>query len=138
IEIIKYARENNIPFLGLSAGFYLALIEYAENVHQLKTNLFLKTKMQLGVFNCKIKKGTKSFEIYKKTSIEERHRHLYDLKENTPLKGLTFAGFSNNSPEIIELENHPFFIACKFHPQFKSRPLDPHPLFKALVKSIIH
>jgi CTP synthase len=138
IEIIKYARENNIPFLGLSAGFYLALIEYAENVHQLKTNLFLKTKMQLGAFNCKIKKGTKSFEIYKKTSIKERHRHLYDLKENTPLKGLTFAGFSNNSPEIIELENHPFFIACKFHPQFKSRPLDPHPLFKALVKSIIH
>ena len=100
--------------------------------------------MRLGAYKCKLKKGTRSFKAYgDKTHISERHRHRYELnneyREILEKNGLTIAGINpkRDLVEIIELENHPFFIATQFHPEFKSKPLEPHPLFKEFIKSCI-
>jgi len=107
---------------------------------------FLKEKkyggtMRLGAYNCLLKKGTESFKAYKKENISERHRHRYELnndfKDILAKKGMVFAGVNpeRDLVEIIELKNHPFFVGVQFHPEFKSRPLNPHPLFKAFIKA---
>jgi len=100
--------------------------------------------MRLGAYKCKLKKGTRSFKAYgDKTHISERHRHRYEFnneyREILEKNGLTIAGINpkRDLVEIIELENHPFFIATQFHPEFKSKPLEPHPLFKEFIKSCI-
>ncbi|HDY72559.1 MAG TPA: CTP synthase [bacterium] len=100
--------------------------------------------MRLGAYKCKLKKGTRSFKAYgDKTHISERHRHRYELnneyREILEKNGLTIAGINpkRDLVEIIELENHPFFVATQFHPEFKSKPLEPHPLFKEFIKSCI-
>ncbi len=163
IAAVKYARENRIPFLGLCLGVQIATIEFARNVCNLKkansTEFNKKTphpvislleeqkgvkvkgaSMRLGSYSCRLKKGTRSYKAYKKEKITERHRHRYefnnkyrDIMEN---KGLVFAGThpKGDLVEVIELEGHPWFVACQFHPEFKSRPDDAHPLFRDFIR----
>ena len=171
IEAIKYARQNKIPFLGICYGMQMAVIEYARNVLKIKkatSSEFSKTgvnviglihewnrdgkifkgskkelggTMRLGLYEAKLKKNSLIQKIYGSNSINERHRHRYevniDYKDKFEDKGLIFSGMSpdNKLPEIIELKNHPWFIGVQFHPEFKSRPLNPHPLFSSFIKA---
>jgi len=170
IKVIKFCRENKIPFLGLCLGMQLSVIEFARNVCGLKNanstefinskkidNLIdimleqkalLKEKkyggtMRLGAYKCKLKPGTVSSRAYESNIISERHRHRYELNNNyreiLEKKGLIIAGINpeNDLVEIIEIKNHPFFVATQFHPEFKSRPLKPHPLFREFIKASI-
>ncbi len=97
--------------------------------------------MRLGAYDCKIKKGTKTHKLYNKINIHERHRHRYefnnDFKKPLEKAGMVFSGINpqSNLVEIAELKNHPFMIGCQFHPEFKSRPNKPHPLFHGLIKA---
>ncbi len=166
ILAIKYARENRVPFLGLCLGMQLAVIEFARNVCGLKDanstefdkntsdnvidflpeqyqGIEMGGTLRLGLYDCKLTKDTKMRKLYGKELIQERHRHRYEfnnsyieiLKEN----GLIFSGVNpeRNLMEIIELKDHPFFIACQFHPEFLSRPDKPHPLFKGFIENIV-
>lgn len=164
IKAVQYARENNIPFLGICLGMQTAVIEFARNVCELtganstefnKKTLYpvvsllgeqkkIKIKggtMRLGSYDCEIKKGTKSFTAYQKQNIAERHRHRYEFNNKyrniMESKGLITAGIHprKNLVEIIELKNHPWFVACQFHPEFKSKPDRAHPLFKEFIKA---
>ena len=171
IEAIKYARQNKIPFLGICYGMQMAVIEYARNVLKIKkatSSEFSKTgvnviglihewnrdgkifkgskkelggTMRLGLYEAKLKKNSLIQKIYRSNSINERHRHRYevniDYKDKFEDKGLIFSGMSpdNKLPEIIELKNHPWFVGVQFHPEFKSRPLNPHPLFSSFIKA---
>ena len=164
IKAITYARENNIPFLGLCLGMQLACIEFARNVCGItsanstefdeltndpiidlmsdqKQVINMGGTLRLGNYDCKIKKGTLAYKLYNEENIKERHRHRYEFnntyKSILEKKGLVFSGINEkaNLVEIIENENHPFFIACQFHPEFKSRPTRPHPLFDGFIKS---
>ncbi|HHW30975.1 MAG TPA: CTP synthase [Clostridiaceae bacterium] len=166
IRTIKYARENLIPFFGICLGMQLAVVEYARNVANLKNahssefdpnteypvidlmpeQKELDTKggtMRLGVYPCKINEGTKIREIYKEQLIYERHRHRYEFnneyRDILVKKGLVLSGLSPSGRlvETIELPNHPWFIGVQFHPEFKSRPNRPHPLFKDFVRAVI-
>jgi len=163
MKAIKYARENNIPFLGLCYGMQLATIEFMQNVVGIKeansTEIDALTKepvfhllenqtlhmdkggtLRLGAYECHLIKGLKTHEAYGIDKVNERHRHRYEFnnhyKERMEAHGLKVAGVYEplDLVEIIELENHPFFIATQFHPEFKSRPLKPHPLFEAFIK----
>lgn len=165
LNVIRYARENNLPFLGLCLGMQCAVIEYARNVAGLKganstefdegtkhpvIDLMLEQKhikgygasMRLGQFECRVKEGTKAFEAYKTGTIFERHRHRYevnnDYKQQLADAGLVFSGVSPDGSlcEMIELPQNDWFAACQFHPEFKSRPERPHPLFKGFVDTI--
>jgi CTP synthase len=97
--------------------------------------------MRLGSYKAKLKKGSLVSKIYKSTTINERHRHRYEvdknLKSKLEKKGLIFSGLSpdRSLPETIELDNHPWFIGVQFHPEFKSRPFAPHPLFSSFIKA---
>ena len=97
--------------------------------------------MRLGLYEAKLKNNSAIKKIYKSNKIHERHRHRYEvninLKDSCEKQGLIFSGMSpdNNLPEIIELKNHPWFIGVQFHPEFKSRPLSPHPLFSSFIKA---
>ena len=171
IEAIKYARQNKIPFLGICYGMQMAVIEYARNVLKMKkatSSEFSKTgvsviglihewnrdgkifkgskkelggTMRLGLYEAKLKKNSLIQKIYRSNSINERHRHRYevniDYKDKFEDKGLIFSGMSpdHKLPEIIELKNHPWFVGVQFHPEFKSRPLNPHPLFSSFIKA---
>ena len=163
IAAIKYARINNKPFLGLCLGMQLSLIEYARDVLHLEnanstefdencTNniidylpdqykgIKMGGTMRLGEYDCELLEGTKTYELYKEKNIRERHRHRYEFnnkyKEIFSDGNLIFSGINPQTKlcEIIELKNHPFFIACQFHPEFLSRPLKPHPLFLGFIK----
>ena len=164
IETIKYVRENKIPFLGICLGMQMAVVEFARNVLGLKdansTEFDSKTKepvihimeeqkgidkkggtMRLGSYPCKIKEGTLAYELYGKETISERHRHRYEYnneyKERLEKAGLICSGTSPDGGlvEIVEIENHPYFVASQFHPEFKSRPNNPAPLFVGLIKA---
>jgi CTP synthase len=159
---IEYTRTNAIPFFGICLGMQLAVIEFLRNVcgivnaHSQEFNpssehkAFLKLKelmnveelghnMRLGAFKCILKKDTKSFSIYKKELISERHRHRYEFnpayEETIKSNGLEISGKNpeRNLVEIVELSSHPWFIGCQFHPEFQSRPLQPHPLFVSFI-----
>lgn len=161
---IQYARENNVPFLGICLGMQMAVVEFAKNVlgiedadsaefnihtknqviHIMETQKGVTSKggtMRLGSYPCKIKKDTLAYKIYGEENITERHRHRFeynnDYKEKLETAGLICSGTSpdGNLVEIVEYKNHPFFIAGQFHPEFKSRPDRPAPLFRALIKS---
>ena len=163
---IRYAREHNTPYLGLCLGMQLSLIEYARDVLKLKDanstefdencknniidylpdqykGIKLGGTMRLGEYECKLEKGTKTYELYGQELIKERHRHRYEFnnkyKEIFSDGNLVFSGVNpqTNLCEIIELKNHPFFIACQFHPEFLSRPLKAHPLFLGFIKAAI-
>jgi CTP synthase len=164
ISAIKYARENKIPFLGICLGMQMALVEYARNIvgwkdaHSSELNaetmhpvidLMPEQKdvenlggtMRLGAYPCHLIEGTLAHKLYGTDEISERHRHRYEVN-NTFRSEIAKAGlvFSGQSPdghivEMIELEDHPYFIATQGHPEFKSRPNRPHPLFKGLVEA---
>ena len=165
IETIKYVRENKIPFLGICLGMQMTVIEYARNVlnlkaanseefdtetdnkviHIMEEQKALNKKggtMRLGAYSCIIKKGTLAEKIYGKTEISERHRHRFefnnDYRERLENAGLKISGTSPDGllVEMVELENHPYFIAGQFHPELKSRPNRPAPLFVGLISAI--
>ncbi|MCC8102142.1 MAG: CTP synthase [Clostridiales bacterium] len=164
IEAIRYARMNNIPYLGLCLGLQLAIVEYARNVIGLEgahsIELDPQTKypvialmpdqngvediggtLRLGSYPCVLDKTTKAYELYGREEIHERHRHRYevnnDFRQNLEQNGMTLSGLSPDRRivEMIELKNHPFFLATQAHPEFKSRPNRPHPLFRGFVKA---
>jgi CTP synthase len=162
--VIRYVRENNIPFLGICLGMQCAVIEFARNVLGYPTahssevdpetqypvidfmegQKTIKQKggtMRLGEYPCDIRKGTKTFAVYGKEKIMERHRHRYEFNnkylEEFENAGMVPAGVnpSNNLVEIIELKNHPWFIGVQFHPEYKSTVENPHPLFVRFVRA---
>ena len=166
IKAIKYARVNNIPFLGLCLGMQCTVIEFARNVCGLKkansTEFNKKTSspvislleeqikvkdlggtMRLGAYPCRIKKGTLAFRIYGRALVRERHRHRYEFNNRYKTlfekKGMVFSGVysKKNLAEIIELKSHPYFIAVQFHPEFKSKPDCVHPLFREFIKAAL-
>lgn len=158
----QYARENNVPFLGICLGMQLATVEFARNVLGLKgahsTELDAKTDypiidflpdqndnvdlggtLRLGLYPCKLKDGSKSKNAYGKELVYERHRHRYEFnneyREAMEAAGLVFSGTSPDGKlvEIIELPDNNFFVACQFHPEFVSRPNRPQPLFRDFI-----
>lgn len=155
---IKYARTNNVPYLGICFGMQLALIEFAINALGLKdatskelnpnTQLPLidlknnGNSMRLGLYSCELLPGSKAHEIYGQDVIYERHRHRYEFNNKYAdlfqESELVFSGRNNEEGivEIIELKNHPFFVACQFHPEFLSRPNREHPLFSGFIKAV--
>ena len=166
IAAVRYARENKIPFFGICLGMQCAVIEFARNVCGLtganSTEFDEKTPypvialmddqkrivdkggtMRLGACECVLPSGTKASEAYKKPTVSERHRHRYefnnDFKEQMHTRDLISSGMSpdGNLTEIIELKNHPWFVACQFHPEFQSTPLAAHPLFRDFIKASI-
>jgi CTP synthase len=166
IAAIKYARDRQIPFLGLCLGMQCSVIEWARNVEGLSDansaefdpntndpviNLLpeqqdvvdLGGTMRLGLYPCRILPNTLAFQLYQEEVIYERHRHRYEFN-NVYRNQLLDSGYlvSGTSPdgrlvEIVEYSKHPFFIACQFHPEFQSRPNAPHPLFKGFVTAAI-
>ena len=167
LNVIKYARENNLPFLGICLGMQLAVVEYARNVAGLKNasstefdenspypvvDLMLEQKnikgyggtMRLGAYDCILKKGSRAYEYYNSEKISERHRHRYEVNteyiDTLKKAGLVFSGMSPDGmlSEIIELPDLDWFVACQFHPEFKSRPERPHPLFLGLIKTALN
>ena len=163
ILAIQYVREHNIPFLGICLGLQCAVIEFARNVCGLadaNSTEFKKTKnnvidlmvdqrtvknmggtMRLGAYPCMLTKGTRAYEAYKKKSIYERHRHRFEVnnafRRKLESKGMVLSGLSpdNRLVEIIELPSHRWFVAGQFHPELKSRAVNPHPLFRDFVKA---
>lgn len=162
IQAIRIARENNIPFLGICLGLQCAVIEFARNVCGLKgantTEIEKDTPhpvvclmeeqekvvdlggtMRLGAWPCTLAKETRAISAYGAQKISERHRHRYEVnnkyRADFEKYGLILSGISpdGNLVEMVELKNHPWFVACQFHPELKSQPLAPHPLFKAFV-----
>lgn len=166
IAAIQYAREKNIPFLGICLGMQTAVIEFARNVVGLKeansTEFNLRTPhpvidilpeqkeiedmggtMRLGLYPCKMESGSKAYEAYQEELIYERHRHRYEFnneyREQLQAAGLKITGISPDERlvEIIELPGHPWFVATQFHPEFTSRPNRPHPLFKGFIQAAL-
>ena len=166
IAAIKYARDRQIPFLGLCLGMQCSVIEWARNVECLPNansaefdpytddpviNLLpeqqdvvdLGGTMRLGLYPCRILPNTLAFQLYEEEVVYERHRHRYEFN-NVYRNQLLESGYlvSGTSPdgrlvEIVEYSKHPFFIACQFHPEFQSRPNTPHPLFKGFITAAI-
>ncbi|MDO8461870.1 MAG: CTP synthase [Deltaproteobacteria bacterium] len=164
IKAIQYARENKIPFFGICLGMQLAVIEAARHLCNLKDanshefnpqtphpvislmedQKAVVTKgatMRLGAYPCRVEKGTNAFNAYGEKDISERHRHRYEFNngymEKLTQKGLVISGIcpDGNLVEIVELKKHPWFLGCQFHPEFKSRPMHPHPLFASFIKA---
>jgi len=162
IRAVTFAREKKVPFFGICLGMQCASIEFARNVaglaganssefdpktahkvitmwRELMKDSDLGGTMRLGQYFCRVKKNTLAYKAYRGLSIYERHRHRYEF--NPKYEGsLAHAGliFSGKNPEyglveIIELRDHPWFLGCQFHPEFKSKPVEPHPLFKAFI-----
>lgn len=167
IEAVRYARENKIPYLGLCLGMHCATIEFARNVCNLKDAnstesdantphpvicLLEEQKgivnkggtMRLGAQPCRLKTNTIAYKCYGQEVISERHRHRYEFnnkyRDAFTSKGIVFSGFTldNELVEIIELKDHPWFVAVQFHPEFKSKPTNPHPLFKEFIKATLN
>ncbi len=162
LTAIRYARENKVPFFGICLGMQTACIEFARNVcgladanssefdpatpHRLIYKLRelrgveeLGGTMRLGAWTCKIEPGTLAHKIYGQLEISERHRHRYEFnreyEETLTAGGLRISGSTPDGTyvEMVELPDHPHFIGCQFHPEFKSKPLEPHPLFRTFV-----
>lgn len=166
IETVRYARENNIPFFGICLGMQMSVIEYSRNVLGLKEanstemnestpdpviNIMEEQKtvtekggtMRLGAWKCTLKEGSLAHRIYGKTEIMERHRHRYEYNgaygEQLEKAGLIASGVNPDTGlvEVVELENHPFFIGVQYHPEYKSTVANPHPLFVSFVKAAV-
>jgi CTP synthase len=166
IETVRYARENNIPFFGICLGMQMAVIEFARNVLGLEkansTEMNSKTKypvislmenqknvkekggtMRLGAWKCEVKKDSLAYTIYGKEQINERHRHRYEYNNEYRAQlekaGLVASGINPDTGlvEIIELQNHPFFIGVQYHPEYKSTVANPHPIFVSFVAAIV-
>ncbi|MCI0470791.1 MAG: CTP synthase [Candidatus Aminicenantes bacterium] len=166
IKAVEYARVNRIPYFGICLGMQTASVEFLRHVAGIKNAhsaefsksssnmVFLKLKelinieemghnMRLGTFSCILKKGSLSYRAYNKDKIFERHRHRYEFNPEFESvieeKGMIISGKNaeRNLVEMIELKDHPWFIGCQFHPEFKSKPLQPHPLFVSFIRSAI-
>ncbi|MDI3534910.1 MAG: synthase [Thermosediminibacterales bacterium] len=166
IKAIKHARENNIPYLGLCLGMQCAVIEFARHVCGMKgahstefnpdspypvIDLLPEQKdieemggtMRLGVYPCKVEQNTLTFKAYGEEIIYERHRHRFEFnnefREELQECGLVISGTSPDGRlvEVIELKDHPWFVGTQFHPEFKSRPNNPHPLFRDFIQASI-
>jgi len=169
LKVIKFVRENNIPYFGLCYGMQLVCIEFARDVLKLRTansveidpdtkhpvidvnpyqqeniqNKRYGGTMRLGAYPAYISKGTKAYSAYKTTRISERHRHRYEFNnkylKRMEKKGMVFSAFSPGKKlvEIVEIKNHPWFVGVQFHPEFKSRPITSHPLFREFIKACI-
>jgi CTP synthase len=166
VSSIQYAREKRVPFFGLCLGMQCAVIEFARNRCGLKgansTEFEPETEhpvislleeqrnvkdmggtMRLGVYPCEVRKGTHAFKAYGKDLILERHRHRYEFnnryRDTLAKAGLVFSGIypNKNLVEMVELKDHPFFLAVQYHPEFKSKPDSPHPLFREFIKSAL-
>ena len=166
ISAIRYARENNVPFLGLCLGMQMAIVEFARHVigyddaHSVELDPNTTHPMihlmpdqdgiediggtlRLGSYPCILDKDTKAYELYGDETIHERHRHRYevnnDYREVLRQAGMTLSGISPDGRivEMIELKEHPFFLATQAHPELKSRPNRPHPLFKGFVAAAL-
>ena len=164
LNAIRYARENNVPYFGICLGMQTACIEYARNVCGLaKANsgefdpatphrIIYKLReltgveemggtMRLGAWDCVIEPESLAAKAYGKTQISERHRHRYEFNREYEAVltggGLRLTGTTPDATyvEIVEIPGHPFFLGCQFHPEFKSKPLEPHPLFQSFVKA---
>jgi len=168
IRAVTYARKNKIPYFGICLGMQCAAIEYARNVakleransaefdpstphkifflwRELRPDHDLGGTMRLGQYSCRLEKDSISYKAYRKTIIYERHRHRYEFnpayEEELARAGLFFAGRNpkHNLVEIIEIKDHPWFVGCQFHPEFKSNPLTSHALFKDFIgASYVH
>lgn len=166
IETARYCRENGIPFFGICLGMQSAVIEFARNVCGLKgansseidpetphpvVDLMPEQKgieelggtMRLGAYQCVLQEGSKAREIYGQDVVEERHRHRYEInnayRDVLAQGGMILSGLSPDDRfvEMIELRDHPWFIGCQFHPELKSRPNRPHPLFRGFIKAAL-
>ncbi len=164
IEAVRYARENKVPYFGLCLGMQMAVIEFARNVAGLdgansaefgefeypvidlmpdQKGVEMGGTMRLGLYPCKLEENSVSRRVYGEELVYERHRHRYEFnnayREEIAAKGLKFAGLSPDGKlvEIVELPHseHPFFVGVQFHPEFKSRPNRPHPLFNEFIKT---
>jgi CTP synthase len=164
LNAIRYARENRVPYFGICLGMQTACIEFARNVcgladanssefdpataHRIIFKLRELTgveemggTMRLGAWACVLQPDSAAFEAYGQSEISERHRHRYEFnREYEALltgAGLRITGTTPDATyvEIVEIPDHPFFLGCQFHPEFKSKPLEPHPLFSAFVKA---
>ncbi|NLP13410.1 MAG: CTP synthase [Clostridium sp.] len=162
----KFARENKIPYFGICLGMQMAVVEFARNVVEMdganSSEFDAQTQypvidimpdqkelddkggtMRLGLYPCKVMEGSKIFEIYQDKLIYERHRHRYEFnneyRDILASKGLAISGMSPSEKlvEIVELKNHPWFIGVQFHPEFKSRPNRPHPLFRDFIRAAV-
>ena len=166
IKAVKFARENQIPFLGICLGMQCASVEFAQNVLGIEdacsSEIDKNTKspvidlmenqknlkhmggtMRLGAYPCQMKEGTKAHKAYGKLLIQERHRHRYEFNnkflEKFEKAGMICSGINPDSKlvEIIELKDHPWFIGTQFHPELKSTVDNPHPLFVSFVKAAL-
>ncbi len=165
IESIRYARERRVPFFGICLGMQMASVEYARNVAGLdgadstefdenpRHRVIFKLRelidveelggtMRLGAYRCLLTEGSIAHAAYGGADISERHRHRYEFNQaeyraKLEEAGLSFTGISPDGTfvEIVEIKDHPYFLGCQFHPEFKSKPLQPHPLFTAFVKA---
>ena len=163
----QYARENNVPYLGICLGMQTAVIEFARDVlgyagadsteftpdtpypvidlmPDQQGNLPKGGTMRLGAYPCAVQPGTRLHTFYGQDTISERHRHRYEFNNRfaQPMQehGLVLSGLSPDGRlvEAVELPTHPFFIGVQFHPEFKSRPNKPHPLFSAFIQAALH
>ncbi|MCK5198077.1 MAG: CTP synthase, partial [Spirochaetales bacterium] len=167
IKAIQYAREHRIPFFGICLGMQCAVMEFARNVCEMKKANSTEFKnglkypvialmdeqkkitakggtMRLGCYPCKLQDKTNARAAYKRANIKERHRHRYEFNNEYRIimeeYGLTFSGLSPDGTlvEIIELKDHPWFVACQFHPEFQSTPLKAHPLFRDFIATAMN
>ena len=166
ISAIKYARESGKPFFGICLGMQVAAIEFARNalklsqahsqefdgqspdqiIHLMESQKGVTSKggtMRLGAYPCKISSGSKAHGAYGNTEISERHRHRFEFnngyRERFEAGGVAFSGLSPDGElvEIMEIKGHPWFVACQFHPELKSRPMNAHPLFREFVAAAV-
>jgi len=166
VQAIRAAREGNIPFFGICLGMQVAIIEFARHVAGLDDSnssefapecghpviSLLESQqgvqdmggtMRLGTYPCRLRPGSKAAEIYGQPEISERHRHRYEVsnqyRERFQQQGMRLSGLSPDGSlvEMIELPEHPYFVACQFHPELKSKPFDPHPLFTSFIRAAV-
>jgi CTP synthase len=166
IMAARYAREKKVPYFGICLGMQIAVIEFARNACKLKgaNSLEFDRKtpdpviclldeqhaitdkggtMRLGAFPCKLANGSHARRLYGVALISERHRHRYEFnnayREQFSKAGLCIAGqyTEKDLVEVIEIPAHPYFVACQFHPEFKSRPYDAHPLFRGFIEAAL-
>jgi CTP synthase len=166
VSIIRYARENNLPFLGICLGMQCAVIEFARHVCKIQNansseldsdcehpviDIMAEQKtmhgkggtMRLGAYPCKLEPESLLANLYGLTEVSERHRHRFEVnnryRDSLSEAGMRFSGVSPDDTlvEVVELSDHPFFLGCQFHPEFKSRPHRPHPIFQGFVKAAL-
>jgi CTP synthase len=166
IATVRFAREGQVPFFGICLGMQMAAVEFARNVcgltdansaefnestphpviHLMDNQKGIERKggtMRLGTYPCVLQDDSQAFKLYSKKRISERHRHRFEFnneyRDRFVANGMVLSGLSPdaNLVEIVELKDHPWFVGCQFHPEFKSRPTDCHPLFKGFIKAAL-